>query len=202
MIVLRLESLALVKLNHMRENPPKPSGTRSAKGSKNPTDTGAIRREGFHATVEEPSETSRSVPIMMKLDAQWIAGFVDGEGCFYIGINRHPEMTAGYQVLPDFTVVQHKRDIQLLHALKAFFGCGIVRTNHGERMAYRVRSIEHLVERIIPFFEKHELQSKKKHDFLKFREVIHLMQRGEHLKPQGIQQIRSIASTMNTSRER
>ena len=66
-----------------------------------------------------------------RLEAQWVVGFVDGEGCFFVGINPHPEMTSGFQVLPEFTVVQHKRDIQLLHALKQFFGCGVVRTNHG-----------------------------------------------------------------------
>ncbi len=138
----------------------------------------------------------------MKLDAQWIVGFVDGEGCFYIGINRHAEMTAKYQVLPEFTVVQHKRDIQLLHALKDFFGCGVVRTNHGDRMSYRVRSIEHLVDKILPFFEKHELKSKKRQDFIKFRQVIHWIQQEKHLVPKGIEEIRVLAKTMNTGRER
>ena len=55
-------------------------------------------------------------PHPRKLEAQWVVGFVDGEGCFFVGINRHPEMTSGFQVLPELTVVQHQRDIQLLHA--------------------------------------------------------------------------------------
>jgi hypothetical protein len=92
--------------------------------------------------------------------------------------------------------------VQLLHALKDYFDCGVVRVNHGDRMAYRVRSIEHLREKIIPFFEKHELKSKKRQDFLKFREVIMLMERGEHLRPEGIQKIRAIAHGMNTCKER
>ena len=71
----------------------------------------------------------------MQLEAQWITGFVDGEGCFHVGINPHSDMKCGYQVLPEFTVVQHERDVQLLHALKAYFGCGVVRRNHGDRMA-------------------------------------------------------------------
>ena len=153
-------------------------------------------------TQEEPSETLRSISPDKRLEAQWVVGFVDGEGCFYIGINSQPEMKAGYQVLPEFTVVQHERDVQLLHALKQFFGCGVVRQNHGERMAYRVRSVEHLRERIIPFFEKHPLKSKKYVDFLKFRKVLLLMERNEHLTPDGIEKIRSIASEMNTGRER
>ena len=45
--------LALVKLNYMRENPPKLSGTRLETGSKNPADTGAIRREGLSAMLAE-----------------------------------------------------------------------------------------------------------------------------------------------------
>ena len=137
-----------------------------------------------------------------KLEAQWVVGFVDGEGCFFVGINQHPEMTSGFQVLPEFTVVQHQRDVQLLHALKQFFGCGVVRTNYAERMAYRVRSLEHLNERIVPFFEKHPLKSKKRIDFVKFRKILQLMSKGEHLLPAGIDEIRAIATTMNTGCER
>ena len=132
-----------------------------------------------------------------RMEANWVVGFVDGEGCFFVGINPHPEMTSRFQVLPEFTVVQHQRDIQLLHALKQFFGCGVVRRNHGERMAYRVRALDHLHERIVPFFEKHSLKSKKKVDFLKFRKVLRLMNQGEHLEPGGVEKIRAIASTMN-----
>jgi LAGLIDADG endonuclease len=137
-----------------------------------------------------------------KLEAQWVVGFVDGEGCFFVGINRHPEMASGFQVLPEFTVVQHQRDIQLLHALKEFFGCGVVRTNHAERMAYRVRSLDHLSQKIIPFFEQHPLKSKKRVDFLKFRTVLQLMTMGQHLTKDGVERIRELASSMNTGCER
>lgn len=133
----------------------------------------------------------------MKLDAQWIVGFVDGEGCFYVGINPHSEMTAGYQVLPEFTVVQHERDVQVLHALKSHFGCGVVRRNHGERMAYRVRGQRHLLERIIPFFEKHQLKTKKRVEFEKFRRILLEIEKGVHLTPEGVEEIRRIAAQMN-----
>ena len=133
----------------------------------------------------------------MKLDAQWITGFVDGEGCFHVGINPHKEMTTGYQVLPEFTVVQHKRDVQVLYALKDYFGCGVVRTNHGDRMAYRVRGIKHLLEHIIPFFIKHPLKSKKNIDFKKFRKILLKIETGDHLTQEGIEEIRRIAQQMN-----
>ena len=138
----------------------------------------------------------------MKLDAQWVVGFVDGEGCFFVGINPHPEMTAHFQVLPEFTVVQHARDVQILYALKAFFECGVVRSNHADRMAYRVRSQQHLLERIIPFFVEHPLKTKKHVDFEKFRKVLLMMKAGEHLTPDGIERIRAVARQMNRGRSR
>ena len=133
----------------------------------------------------------------MELDAQWIVGFVDGEGCFHVGINPHPEMTAGFQVLPEFTVVQHERDVQVLHALKAYFGCGVVRKNNGDRMAYRVRGYEHLSKYIVTFFEKHPLKTRKRVEFMKFREIVNLMNQGEHLSRDGVEKIRAIANQMN-----
>jgi LAGLIDADG endonuclease len=150
--------------------------------------------------MEEPSETLRSA-LSSNLETQWIVGFVDGEGCFYVGINKHSDMTCGYQVLPEFTVVQHERDIQILHALKKFFRCGVVRSNHGDRMAYRVRDIDHLRKTIIPFFERHSLKTKKKLDFVKFRKIIMLMDRKEHLTMQGIEKIKEIAASMNRGSE-
>ena len=133
----------------------------------------------------------------MKLESQWIVGFVDGEGCFHVGISRHEDMRTGYQILPEFTVVQHERDVQILHALKRHFGCGVVRRNHGDRMAWRVRDRAHLMERIVPFFMKHSLKTRKKQDFLKFRKVLLMMEKGEHLTPEGVEKIRSIAAAMN-----
>ena len=138
----------------------------------------------------------------MNLDSHWVVGFVDGEGCFHVGINAHADMKVGYQVLPEFTVVQHERDAQVLHGLKAFFGCGVVRANHGDRLAYRVRSLEHLRERIVPFFLSHPLKTKKNVDFLKFRDVLLLMERGEHLTPEGIDNIRRITAVMNRGQPR
>ncbi len=138
----------------------------------------------------------------MKLDAQWIVGFVDGEGCFHVGISQHREMAQGYQVLPEFTVVQHERDVQVLYALKAYFGCGVVRRNREDRMAYRVRKLEDLLGRIVPFFMKHPLKTRKRVDFLKFRKVLLLMERGEHLTPEGLERIRRIVATMNRGRPR
>lgn len=138
----------------------------------------------------------------MKLSAEWITGFVDGEGCFHVGINKHLEMKAGHQVLPEFTVVQHERDVQVLHALKAYFGCGVVRTNHGDRMAYRVRNQEHLLKHIVSHFVQYPLMTRKRQDFIKFRRILLMMSEGVHLTAEGVEEIRRIAAQMNRGQSR
>ncbi len=133
----------------------------------------------------------------MNLEVQWIVGFVDGEGCFHIGINKNEKTKYGIQIQPEFSVVQHQRDIQILHALKKYFQCGQVRPNHGERYMFRVRGHENLRDRILPFFELHKLKTKKRIDFEKFRDVVRMMEKGDHFTEDGIAKIRTIQETMN-----
>jgi hypothetical protein len=135
----------------------------------------------------------------MDLNAQWVVGFVDGEGCFHVGIHKNQTMKLGVQVLPEFTVVQHQVDVQVLHAFKDYFGCGVVRKNHGTRLCYRVRGQENLLHKILPFFEKHQLKTRKRVDFAKFRKILLLMQKEEHLTPDGLEKIRQIKATMNST---
>ena len=70
--------------------------------------------------------------------------------------------------------------------------------SHDDRMAYRVRSKEHLLTRIVPFFIKHPLKTKKNVDFKKFRRILLMMEADIHLNIDGIEAIRAIAAQMNT----
>jgi hypothetical protein len=133
----------------------------------------------------------------MILSNEWICGFVDGEGCFHVSVLTHRDMSVGYRVLPEFTVVQHERDKQILFALKSFFSCGVVRRNHDDRWCYRVRKLSNL-NTICDFFEKHPLKTKKRIDYIRFRRIIYKMNKGEHLIPDGLQKIIDIAVQMNT----
>ena len=133
----------------------------------------------------------------MNLQTQWILGFVDGEGCFHVAVNKNSTMKCGYQVLLEFTVTQHKRDIKVLHALKSHFGCGVVRVNNGDRYCYRVRDFKHLQQIIVPFFEKHKLLTTKRQAFQKFRRVLLMMENKDHLTVDGLEKIRKIQETMN-----
>jgi hypothetical protein len=132
----------------------------------------------------------------MILSPAWVAGFVDGEGCFYVGINEHPEMSVGYQVIPEFRIVRHERDIQVLYGLKSFFKCGVVRKNHDGRYELRIRKMECL-SNVVKFFEKHPLKTKKNVDFKKFARIVRWMEEGKHLQREGLIDIVELAMQMN-----
>ena len=131
-----------------------------------------------------------------RLDGNWISGFVDGEGCFHVAINKLSKMTCGYQVLPEFRIVQHERDVGLLQRIRQELGVGVVRRNHGSIVELRVRKLEEL-NRIVEYFKQHLLHSKKKQDFAHFSDVIRCMNEKKHLTPQGIKTIALLAGKMN-----
>jgi hypothetical protein len=126
-----------------------------------------------------------------------VVGFVDGEGCFFVGVNRQPSMKVGWQVLPEFRVVQHKRDVALLEQLREFFGCGRVTTNHGDRKELRIRGLKELAERVVPFFTANPLRTVKRSNFDCFAQVVAMMPGGEHLTTEGLVKIRQMVSQMN-----
>jgi hypothetical protein len=131
-----------------------------------------------------------------RLDANWIVGFVDGEGCFHIGINRQPRMKLGWQVLPEFRVVQHRRDERVLIELQSFFGCGTIGVNNGDRMEFRVRGIRNLTK-IVEFFDEHPLRTRKVKDYRRFAKVVRIISKGGHLTESGIAQVAQLALQMN-----
>ena len=131
-----------------------------------------------------------------RLSADWVVGFVDGEGCFFVGINRQPSMKIGWQVLPEFRVVQHQKDVVILERLREFFGYGQITTNHGDRKELRVRGLRQLLD-VVAFFKMHPLRTVKRSSFDCFAEVIGMMERGDHLTENGLERIRQLSSRMN-----
>ncbi len=132
----------------------------------------------------------------------WIVGFVDGEGCFSVTIQKATTAT-GWQVFPEFVVTQGEKSLQVLHDFQNFFECGRIfinrRTDNHRKHLYRfcVRSIADLREKIIPFFQNHQLRTAKRLDFEKFVRVLELIVERKHLNFEGIMEIASIAQTMN-----
>ncbi len=138
-----------------------------------------------------------------RLTVGWVVGFVDGEGCFSITLQRNPSTQLGWQVFPEFVVTQGAKSLPVLQSLQKFFGCGRIfinrrSDNHREPLyRYCVRSVGDLRRTIIPFFQRYSLRTAKRNDFAKFVRVIEFLEARKHLSADGLRTIATIAQTMN-----
>jgi hypothetical protein len=144
----------------------------------------------------------------------WVIGFVDGEGCFSIGVVRQPDRparhgyTTGYQMVHGFVVTQGARSVDCLSALKSFFGVGAVyqnsrHDNHREALYnYQVAKRSDLLGVIIPFFRENPLRTAKKFDFEKFAYCVARMAERHHLSHSGLADLLEVVATMNRQKPR
>src|SRR3974390_721 len=133
----------------------------------------------------------------------WIAGFVDGEGCFSCPIFRNNKTKLRWQVQATFVVVQSASSREALEDLARFFGWGKGSVNprhdnHRQDLCrYVVTRFADLRDVVVPFFQEHELRTSKRDNFEKFAEVIRLMGERKHLTIGGLVEIAQIVETMN-----
>lgn len=117
---------------------------------------------------------------MKKITANYITGFIDGEGCFTLHIFKTPKSQFGYCFTPSFSVSQNTESVRVLEEIQVFFGCGFIRKDR-KTSKYEVRSLSNLHNIIIPFFKKNRLRTAKKRDFEIFCEICNILESGEHL---------------------
>ncbi len=60
-----------------------------------------------------------------KLNAQWIVGFTDGEGCFSLDVHVKNDMKWGLQIQPEFTIVQNESYNTLNSKIESKFNMNI-----------------------------------------------------------------------------
>ena len=138
-----------------------------------------------------------------KMHPWYVTGLVEGEGCFSVSFNKRARLKVGIETRPSFSVSLASRDLELIKALRDFFGCGGIRFCRQDRTyKYEVRSIDDLWKRIIPHFRKFPLRGSKAEDFEKFVEICDLVRRSHHLNPEYLRHIIELAYSMNVSVKR
>jgi hypothetical protein len=146
--------------------------------------TDAIRRRPYEGGIDIPS---------------YIAGYVDGEGCFCVSLRPQPRIRVGWEVRPSFSVSQNWDRAELIRLLPIVFGSGTIRPDRSDRtLKFEIRSLEKLNEGVIPFFDRYPLLSSKRGDFELFRGICRLMADGVHLTAEGVLLIADPAQQMNS----
>jgi hypothetical protein len=138
----------------------------------------------------------------VQLDPDWIAGFVDGEGCFSVSVhhNKFMHRHKGWQIQAAFHVYQHSDHRDLLESFRSYFGCGYVRPKgpNSDVLTYSVSALRELEGVVVPFFEAHRLLVKDR-DFRLFSSIVRAMKRKEHLNDKGFERIVRMAYQMNAN---
>ena len=144
----------------------------------------------------------RKIPLVIVpdiLDPNWIAGFTEAEGCFFVKLAKN-NTKKKYQVILGYQVTQHSRDTLLIEKLITFFNCGRLELIKGSSVNFVVKKFSDITSVIIPFFEKYPLLGSKSKDFIDWRKIVILMTSKVHLTEEGIEEISKIKSSMNSSR--
>lgn len=134
---------------------------------------------------------------------EYISGYVDGEGCFSISFSRRDKFIVGWETKPSFSVSQNEDRAQILFLIQEILNCGHIRRDYGDKtLKYEVRSLDELLQKVIPHFEKYPLLSNKQSDVENFKQVCFLMKRGLHKEKSGLIKIINLAFQMNPSGKR
>jgi hypothetical protein len=134
----------------------------------------------------------------------YIVGLTDGEGCFYVSVRPPYNKNGGAIIQLNFFIKVQEKDRKMLEKVKNTLGCGAVyfqhetRINHTQCYRYTVNSHRDIIGIIIPFFQKHFLQSSSKQKSFKiFCQIARLVERGLHHTGAGIKKIQKLKMEMN-----
>ena len=147
-----------------------------------------------------------------------IMGFVEGEGCFSVAIqraiDRRPRKGAkkrvwarpaqGFWVKPNFKITSVEEENAVLYAIKERFGFGKVytqpRTGNLRNISnYCVQKSEDL-KKIAEFFKGQTFHTSKGRSFQLWCQCLEIFLKGEHLTKEGLLRICELRDQMNPTR--
>ena len=98
------------------------------------------------------------------LSYAYLVGLIEGDGWFSIS-------KKGKYLIYEFGIELSIRDVQLIYKIKEILGIGIITfrksKNRSETVFLRVRNKSHLINYILPIFDKYSLLSNKEYDYIK-----------------------------------
>ncbi len=125
------------------------------------------------------------------LNPNYIVGFVDGEGCFSITINKCNKRIPEVRLL--FEIELEESDEEILYKISKTIGCGkVYKVSYKKHPSWNIHSklkvsnFKDISDKVIPFFTKYPLQAKKRFQFERFCEVAEIISSKRHLTLQGI----------------
>jgi len=138
--------------------------------------------------------------VIEKLPGDYIAGFVDGEGCFALKFHRdvkykRKDSPVYFYWDVEFAILLRQDDYGILEKIKSTLGCGHISIAKRGSARYAVNDIIDLSEKIVPFFETHPLYAKKLNDFILWKEAVGIFRRTQRIGPNRVKGERYFSKT-------
>lgn len=121
------------------------------------------------------------------LNASWLLGFLDGDGCFTVSIvNNYP--------CPQFLLAVASKDRLVCYQIQTFLGCGLVYARKNGVYVYQISRRKDLINRLFPMLysscgKVHLLRTQKRHSASLFCRIVLAIEEGKHLNEEGMLQI-------------
>lgn len=124
---------------------------------------------------------------MNELPGDYVAGFVDGEGCFALNFRRdvrHDRKGSPVYFYWDaeFVILLRADDRDILEKIQHALNCGNISVSKRNSVRYSVTNFDDLNFKIIPFFKKYPLRAKKLSDFILWKEAVDILGRNKQKK--------------------
>jgi len=147
------------------------------------------------------------------LSGEWIAGFVDAEGCFRIAIIKNKNYkgdpwssslyneknlnnTMPLSIRLYFQIGLHLRDENILKLIQSKLGVGKIYKSRLDSVELQVSSFKDM-STIIDFFDKYPLITQKWGDYLLFKKAYELILNKEHLTIEGLKKLVATKALIN-----
>jgi LAGLIDADG endonuclease len=145
-----------------------------------------ILKEAFPHTLPAHTLENCHITLHNYINHDWMAGFCSGESNFFISTQKS-KTNSGLITSLRFSISQNSRDLLLLNSFVDFFNCGYV-ANYKNRLMceFIVTKMDHIMDHIIPFFEKHPILGSKYFNYLNFKSAAKILNSKDHLNPDGV----------------
>lgn len=113
------------------------------------------------------------------MSPEYIAGLVDGEGCFDLQFRRdvrteRPGAPVYFGWKAQFVINMREDEEELLKKIRDVFQCGTIHFSNGH-VRYSIQDSPKLHDIIVPFFVRHRMHGKKQKDFELWARAVDLL---------------------------
>lgn len=139
----------------------------------------------------------------LKLDPNYVSGFVAADGSFFISRPSPSSKWPNYDAT--FSIAQDIRDLGLLNRIIEVLGCGNIKSDSSNMRYISVRNKKELYNNIIPFFTKYSINSGKHKDFMNFVVAVTILYNNlgkgfDNLSKNNIDTLENCINSMNKNR--